>query len=220
MYVRLVKLFAVIGAVQLAGSEKASAQCSCAVPCSPSCAVPCSPSCAAPGGCGTCSSCQGCNGCKSGCGKPFIYIDRSKRIIKKNAWSGFGETPPEGFVVASVPAINLNTMALPISFNSGRNDNDLADAIARAISKNSTAGANNLASGGGAVCTDPCGDIRQLQDDMARVKRFIAGAEFVAQKQDEKLDLIMRRLENLQTPPPAGNPTAPNDLPPASTPGT
>lgn len=181
-------------------SASASAQQSCACPAmvppvpgcdAPSCVAPTYQGCAEncicsqSSGCGSKASC--CNhdqNCSSGkCCRPLIYIDLSKRIVKKNGYGGnamFGGAPPQGFAVTSMPVLPLNISAMPVSFNgassAGMNNTDLNNLMAAAAALNNIktqqAAAASAAASSGLECKDPCGDIKQLQNDVAQIKEI------------------------------------------------
>lgn len=194
--VRALKFVAAVVAVHAANVAWA-ADCACPLP---SCSAPVTcftePSCAAPGmcssGCQTCNVAPSCGGCEK-CSRPkarCIHIDLSRTIhkgdkVKKNG--GFmGEAPPVGAsVVMSSPVVFSATAALPISFNqqasaSSIDVNALASAIVTAQKASAAAAAPAAAASN--TCNDPCGDIKQLQADMAILKNNAKNMENLVQE--------------------------------------
>lgn len=172
-----------------AAGAVASAQSNCCPPqVPPSCMAPTclAPSCVAPDNCNSCNACYG-DYCSAGCRqcnaapcssgprkwlKRSIHIDLSRTIIKKNNWGGpsFGEAPPSGFAVASMPVLPLNVSAVPVGFTSASvNSNDqLVSAMIRMLKDRDTTSATTSASKRN-TCDDPCGQILQLEDDVRQL---------------------------------------------------
>ena len=186
----------------------------------PSCVAPScvAPSCVAPCDmnygcaetthcCGIHCQCCGSNGgsgssqcCDSNkCHKPWINIDCSRTfnrtVTKKNGgWAGFGEAPPHGFAVSSMPVLPLNISAMPISFNSGAaassaDSDDLARLLRELLrEKNSAAAASAAAAASTPTkCEDPCGQILQLRNDVDQLatitRNLTAAVEELAKRQ-------------------------------------
>ena len=176
---RAVAVPILIVTVHVVSNGQVNAQCSCAAP--PSCAVPCAPSCAAPGCasaysggyCSNCQACQGSRGCPRCCKKRTFNFDFSRTIIKRNLWGGLGEAPPVGFAVSSVPALTVSTPSIPISLATANNDNavQLASAMIRMLNEDRAATAA-AASASSNVCEDPCGSIKQLEDDVRQLREI------------------------------------------------
>jgi len=130
-------------------------------------------------GCAETTHCCGipCQCCDSNkCRKPWIHIDFSrtvnKTVTKKNGgWAGFGEAPPQGFAVSSMPVMPLNISAMPVSFNSAAAassvDSDELERLLRELLREKSSAA--AAASTPERCDDPCGDIRQLQSDVKQL---------------------------------------------------
>lgn len=162
----------------------------------PSCVAPSclAPSCVAPEGCGhyassahCCCQQQSCQHCcgqgqycapKGGSGlfsrwnKRSVHIDLSKTIIKKNHWGGFGEAPPPGFAVSSMPVLPLSVSAVPVSFNTAAASGSNSDLVAAMLEVLKTNQAAATAAAPADTCPDPCGDIRQLQSDVRQLTQI------------------------------------------------
>ena len=148
------------------------AQCSCAVPSytGPSCSAPTMPSCAVPGCgpvCHSCGSCQGCQSdhcsecktCKEKDKKRTFNFHFNRTVVKNNVFGGFGAKPPENTtVLASMPVITLNQLAVPINVTAG--------------TTSSNPRSNNTVASSDDECKDPCGDIKELQKNMNEMIRF------------------------------------------------
>lgn len=170
----------------------------------PSCLAPSclAPSCVAPEGCGnyaggsscccqtSCCQNQCCqNSCDQGqyCapkrgGGLFsrwnnrsVHIDLSKTIIKKNHWGGFGEAPPTGFAVSSMPVLPLSVSAVPVSFNTAaasNSNNELVAAMLEVLKNRPAAAVAAPTAASAGSCPDPCGDIKQLQSDVQQLTQI------------------------------------------------
>lgn len=158
------------------------------------CGVPCQ-CCGSNNGSGSCQCCGSNHGsgswlsCFSNkCRKPFINIDCSrtinKTVTKKNVgWAGFGEAPPQGFAVSSMPVLPVNISAMPISFNSAAAassaDSDELARLLRELLREKNSAAAATAANTPAKCDDPCGQILQLRNDvdqLATITRNLTAA--------------------------------------------
>jgi len=145
----------------------------------PSCYCPQAPSCDCPATTGV-RRC-GCDlGYKSkeqnNCNSKNIEFNFFKKTVTKSGKGNpfFGEEPPMGFAVSSMPVLNISTNAVPIDLSARRAsiDIDSAAALARAFSEARAAGPNTASAASGSTCEDPCGDIKQLQQDVEQLKEL------------------------------------------------
>ena len=207
--------------VLLMFSARSNGQCSWEAPSceAPSCVAPScvAPSCVAPCdmnyGCAETTHCCGircqCCGANGGSGlsqccdsnkwrKPWINIDCSrtinKTVTKKNGWAGFGEAPPQGFAVSSMPVLPLNISAMPVSFNSAAaassaDSDDLARLLRELLRERNSAAAATAASTP-TKCDDPCGQILQLRNDVDQLatitRNLTAAVEELAKRETQR----------------------------------
>lgn len=157
-------------------------------PVPPSCSAPsCSAPCNIHQGCAEAHSCSGgnyqsSNGCannSSKCCRPFIHIDLSKRIVKKNGRAGgfFGEAPPSGIVAPSMAVLPMNITTMPVSFGVNQQNDVASQALAAALvrqlaANNAQPPANNAsaAAADSLECEDPCGQIKKVEMDIKELK--------------------------------------------------
>lgn len=132
------------------------------------------------------SVCKNCGNSKSDCSSKdrckTINIDFSRTIIKKNLGGGlFGEAPPVGVTLASMPVLNVQTPAVTMGFagvqsqgassqSAGLNQELLLEILKM---RNASSGAaSSAAAGNGVECEDPCADIKDLQSDVAQLREI------------------------------------------------
>lgn len=185
----------VVLSVAMASSASTLMAEGCAVPCwtPPTCAAP---SCAAPGGCESCSTCGTCSTCQN-C-QPVKNIDRSKRItkVKRNVFLGAlgGEAPPQGTIVGSAPIINVPAMVtLPVSFG-GASINTNPSVGGAAINNKPKVGAAGLGDDD-STCNDPCGDIKQLKQDVLELQEAILNLN---SKQDKNQKELLQKIAEIK----------------------
>lgn len=168
------------------------------------CGVPCQcQCCCSNNGSGSCQHCGSNGGSGSWlssvsdkCRKPWINIDCSrtinKTVTKKNGgWAGFGDAPPQGFAVSSMPVMPLNISAMPVSFNSAAAassaDSDELARLLRELLREKNAAAAATAASTPTKCEDPCGQILQLRNDVDQLatitRNLTAAVEELAKRQ-------------------------------------
>lgn len=83
-----------------------------------------------------------------------------------------GEAPPQGTVVGSAPIINVPAMVtIPVSFG-GASINTNPNVGGAGINNKAKVGAAGLGDDQN-TCNDPCGDIKQLQQDVLELQEAI-----------------------------------------------
>ena len=98
-----------------------------------------------------------------------------------------GEAPPTGAtIVMSTPATFSTMAALPISIGASSSNFD-ADAVAAALERRHSARASASAATDNTKCADPCGDIKQLQSDVAQLKEIVVNLTNVVEALDKKI---------------------------------
>ncbi|WP_139228283.1 hypothetical protein [Planctomicrobium piriforme] len=115
-----------------------------------------------------------------------MNLDFSRTIIRKNNFSGmFGEAPPAGFAVSSMPVLNVSAAAIPVNFGAASSSNaDLAAAVVRMLGEQRASNASATAAAS-STCNDPCGDIKQLQSDVQELKEITVKLSLVVEKLSE-----------------------------------
>jgi hypothetical protein len=182
----------------------------------PSCVAPScvAPSCVAPAqifegcdsercsrnaACNCSKSCySGCRDCASGlCRKPLINIDLSrtvnKTVTKKNSrWDALAEAPPTtGFVAYSVPVLQTNVTAVPFSFGAATSassnlDRETLQLLLDELRERKANAAAAATVAGDKQCPDPCGQIKQLEDDMKQLSLITRNLSLAVQKLAEE----------------------------------
>ena len=133
--------------------------------------------------CPQCQSCPNDQGCDENRG-----CRNCKVKIKRSVFGGFGGSmpPTQGVLVSSVPAITVAAPAIPIQF--GANNASTSDLVSLLRAANALNAANTASPASNDRCEDPCGDIKQLQQDVARLAA-------IAQNLANAVEELKRRSE-------------------------
>jgi len=110
-------------------------------------------------------------------------------VTKKNSrWDALAEAPPTtGFVAYSVPVLQTNVAAVPVSFGAATSASSTLDREAlqllldelRERKANAAAATATTASN---TCNDPCGQILQLKNDVEQLSLITRNLSLAVQK--------------------------------------